>query len=105
MHVRDSFSEYQLAFLSFRFWVGAWVFIFLMIIVAFDLSAFVAYITRFTEESFAVLISLIFMFEAFKVGDTHRDGCILITSVMHVATYTVMFVHVRMITDNTLLIY
>ena len=39
-----------------------------MIIVAFDLSAYVSYITRFTEESFAVLISLIFTFEAFKVS-------------------------------------
>ena len=34
--------------------------------VAFDLSALVRYITRFTEESFAVLISLIFIFNAFE---------------------------------------
>ena len=60
--------DYGLEYLNFRFWVGAWVFFILMLIVAFDLSAFVAYITRFTEESFAVLISLIFMFEAFKVS-------------------------------------
>ena len=33
--------------------------------VAFDLSALVRYITRFTEESFAALISLIFIKEAF----------------------------------------
>ena len=43
--------------------------------VAFDLSSLVRYITRFTEESFAVLISLIFIFESFKklahVWDTH----------------------------------
>jgi len=32
---------------------------------AFDLSFIVRYITRFTEESFAVLISVIFIYEAF----------------------------------------
>lgn len=32
----------------------------------FDLSALVRYITRFTEESFALLIALIFIYEAFK---------------------------------------
>lgn len=32
----------------------------------FDLSALVRYITRFTEESFACLIALIFIYEAFK---------------------------------------
>ena len=40
--------------------------LFLLIIVAFDLSFLVRYITRFTEESFAVLISLIFIYEAFS---------------------------------------
>lgn len=39
---------------------------FLMIIIAFDLSALVRYITRFTEESFAMLIAIIFIYEAFK---------------------------------------
>ena len=33
---------------------------------AFDLSALVRYITRFTEESFASLIAIIFIAEAFK---------------------------------------
>ena len=38
----------------------------LMLMVAFDLSALVRYITRFTEESFALLIALIFIVESFK---------------------------------------
>lgn len=37
-----------------------------MLVVAFDLSALVRYITRFTEESFACLIAIIFIYEAFK---------------------------------------
>ena len=42
--------------------------------VAFDLSFLVRYITRFTEESFAVLISIIFIYEAFsKVAEIYHD--------------------------------
>ncbi|VUZ39942.1 unnamed protein product [Hymenolepis diminuta] len=54
------------SYLSFRFWIGMWVAAFLFIMVAFDLSALVRFITRFTEESFALLIALIFIFEAIK---------------------------------------
>ena len=57
--------ENGMHFLSFRFWIGAWVMVILLVIVAFDLSFLVRYITRFTEESFAVLISVIFIYEAF----------------------------------------
>ncbi|XP_045177681.2 sodium bicarbonate cotransporter 3-like isoform X2 [Mercenaria mercenaria] len=53
-------------FLPFRVWVGFWTGFFILLIVAFDLSALVRYITRFTEESFACLIALIFIYEAFK---------------------------------------
>ncbi|XP_052079272.1 electroneutral sodium bicarbonate exchanger 1-like isoform X2 [Mytilus californianus] len=53
-------------FLPLRAWVGLWSAFFLLIIVAFDLSALVKYITRFTEESFACLIAIIFIVEAFK---------------------------------------
>lgn len=53
-------------FLPFRCWIGIWTAFLLMIIVAFDLSALVRYITRFTEESFASLIAFIFIAEAFK---------------------------------------
>lgn len=58
-------KENGLDFMSMRFWIGFWVMIALLVIVAFDLSALVQYITRFTEESFAILISVIFIYEAF----------------------------------------
>jgi hypothetical protein len=51
--------------MSFRFWIGMWILFALLVIVAFDLSALVRYITRFTEESFAILISVIFIVESF----------------------------------------
>lgn len=59
-------KEQEVDFLAFRFWVGAWSTFILLVIVMFDLSFLVGYITRFTEESFSVLISLIFIMEAFK---------------------------------------
>ena len=55
-----------LQYLTFRFWIGMWLCLLLLLMVAFDLSALVRYITRFTEESFAILIALIFIFESFK---------------------------------------
>ncbi|KAL8587703.1 hypothetical protein ACOMHN_020921 [Nucella lapillus] len=53
-----------LDYLEMRLWIGFWTGALLIIMVAFDLSALVRYITRFTEESFAALISLIFIVEA-----------------------------------------
>jgi len=54
--------------------------IILLVIVAFDLSFLVRYITRFTEESFAVLISIIFIYEAcsktYAVRTVHDTSCI-----------------------------
>ncbi|ELT99388.1 hypothetical protein CAPTEDRAFT_129092, partial [Capitella teleta] len=55
-----------LDYLALRFWIGLWMCLILLVIVALDLSALVRYITRFTEESFAMLIALIFIVEAFK---------------------------------------
>lgn len=42
-----------------------WMSAALLVMVAFDLSSLVRFITRFTEESFAMLIALIFIYEAF----------------------------------------
>ena len=43
-----------------------WIGIILLLLVAFDASAFVCYITRFTEENFATLIAVIFIIKAFE---------------------------------------
>lgn len=65
-YILVSFRDQDWDFLPFRVWVGFWTGFFILLIVAFDLSALVRYITRFTEESFACLIALIFIYEAFK---------------------------------------
>ncbi|XP_024935831.1 electroneutral sodium bicarbonate exchanger 1 isoform X10 [Cephus cinctus] len=51
-------------YMSFRFWIGTWIAVILMLLVAIDASAFVCYITRFTEENFATLIAFIFIYKA-----------------------------------------
>ena len=38
----------------------------LLLLVMFDASAYVCYITRFTEELFATLVAFIFIMSAFK---------------------------------------
>ncbi|XP_055376644.1 electrogenic sodium bicarbonate cotransporter 1 isoform X3 [Condylostylus longicornis] len=53
-----------LDYMSFRFWIGTWIAIILLILVAIDASALVCYITRFTEENFATLIAFIFIYKA-----------------------------------------
>ncbi|XP_063993895.1 electroneutral sodium bicarbonate exchanger 1 isoform X2 [Diachasmimorpha longicaudata] len=67
-------------YMSFRFWIGSWIAGILIVLVAIDASAFVCYITRFTEENFATLIAFIFIYKAvenvFAIGkkyplDTH----------------------------------
>ncbi|KAH1014014.1 hypothetical protein HUJ04_002919 [Dendroctonus ponderosae] len=50
-------------YLSFRFWIGTWIAVILLVLVAIDASALVCYITRFTEENFATLIALIFIYK------------------------------------------
>ncbi|XP_028163614.1 sodium bicarbonate cotransporter 3 isoform X4 [Ostrinia furnacalis] len=51
-------------YMSFRFCIGTWITIILIILVAIDASALVCYITRFTEENFATLIAFIFIYKA-----------------------------------------
>lgn len=72
--IYDFCKDNEWDFLPFRFWIGIWTSGILLIIVALDLSALVRYITRFTEESFASLIAVIFIYEAFKkLGEIAED--------------------------------
>ncbi|XP_077555795.1 na[+]-driven anion exchanger 1 isoform X5 [Haemaphysalis longicornis] len=62
----DFCKDHDLDYLSLRLWIGLWTALILLILVAFDASALVCYITRFTEENFATLISLIFIYKAIE---------------------------------------
>uniref|UniRef100_A0A8C1MW09 Anion exchange protein n=1 Tax=Cyprinus carpio TaxID=7962 RepID=A0A8C1MW09_CYPCA len=55
-----------------RVWVGAWLVVIVVVIVAFEGSFLVRFISRFTQEIFSILISLIFIYETFaKLGRVH----------------------------------
>lgn len=78
----DLCKSQEWSYLSFRFWTGMWIGVLLLILVATDASAFVCYITRFTEENFACLIAFIFIKKAVEklvhIEDdypVHPEGC------------------------------
>ena len=50
--------------MPFRLWIGVWTTFFLFLILVTDASVCIVYITRFTEESFATLVALIFIKKA-----------------------------------------
>ena len=47
-------------------WIGLWTTLLLLLLVAFDGCAWIRFFTRFTDETFAALISIIFVVEAVK---------------------------------------
>uniref|UniRef100_A0A8C5H9D6 Anion exchange protein n=1 Tax=Gouania willdenowi TaxID=441366 RepID=A0A8C5H9D6_GOUWI len=59
-------KDYGLSYLSLRTCIGLWTALLCFILVATDASSLVCYITRFTEEAFAALICLIFIYEALE---------------------------------------
>ncbi|XP_078232170.1 sodium-driven chloride bicarbonate exchanger isoform X18 [Pogona vitticeps] len=59
-------KDYGLSYLSLRASIGLWTAILCIILVATDASSLVCYITRFTEEAFASLICIIFIYEALE---------------------------------------
>ncbi|XP_068733296.1 anion exchange protein 3-like [Montipora capricornis] len=57
-------EHYGIEYLPWRAWVGIWVMIICFIIVAFEGCFLINYFTRFTEEIFALMISIIFIYDA-----------------------------------------
>ncbi|XP_061218644.1 sodium bicarbonate cotransporter 3 isoform X6 [Neopsephotus bourkii] len=58
--------DYDLSYLSLRTSIGLWTAFLCIVLVATDASSLVCYITRFTEEAFAALICIIFIYEALE---------------------------------------
>ncbi|MEP5613196.1 MAG: sodium bicarbonate transporter family protein [Cyclobacteriaceae bacterium] len=59
-------GQLNIAFLPTYAWVGIWSGFFMLILAFTDASALMRYFTRFTDEIFAALISVIFIVEAVK---------------------------------------
>ncbi|XP_069502104.1 anion exchange protein 2 isoform X2 [Ambystoma mexicanum] len=74
-----------LEYLVGRVWIGFWLIIIVLLMVAFEGSFLVRFVSRFTQEIFAILISLIFIYETFyklfKIFQEHPlTGCTNTTS-------------------------
>jgi hypothetical protein len=59
-------GDLGIPFLPAYAWVGIWTAAFVVLLAVTDASALMRYFTRFTDEIFAGLISLIFIYEAIK---------------------------------------
>ncbi|XP_067869375.1 band 3 anion transport protein-like isoform X2 [Heterodontus francisci] len=58
-------KSFGLDYLTGRVWIGFWLIIIVILLVAFEGSFLVRFISRFTQEIFSILISLIFIYETF----------------------------------------
>uniref|UniRef100_A0A671PCP1 Anion exchange protein n=1 Tax=Sinocyclocheilus anshuiensis TaxID=1608454 RepID=A0A671PCP1_9TELE len=56
----------NMEYLTGRVWIGFWLIIIVVVMVAFEGSFMVRFVSRFTQEIFSVLISLIFIYETFS---------------------------------------
>ena len=64
-------QKFNVEFLPARVWQGLWTALFTCMLSAFDASALMNRVTRFTEEIFAALISVIFIIEALTLSLIH----------------------------------
>ncbi|NXJ71296.1 B3A2 protein, partial [Rostratula benghalensis] len=74
-------SSNDLEYLVGRVWIGFWLILIVLVMVAFEGSFLVRFVSRFTQEIFAFLISLIFIYETFsklaKIFQEHPlHGCL-----------------------------
>lgn len=53
-------------YLTGRVWIGFWLIVIVVVTVAFEGSFLVRFVSRFTQEIFSFLISLIFIYETFR---------------------------------------
>ncbi|KAK7938892.1 hypothetical protein WMY93_002218 [Mugilogobius chulae] len=68
----------QFEYLTGRVWIGFWLIVIVLVIVAAEGSFMVRYISPFTQEIFAFLISLIFIYETFsKIFKVFREHPLL----------------------------
>ncbi len=68
-------QDLGLAFLPAYTWVGLWTGLFLALLAVTDASALMRYFTRFANEIFSVLMSLIFIYEAVRgISAAFRDA-------------------------------
>ncbi|MGZ0168293.1 MAG: PTS sugar transporter subunit IIA [Planctomycetales bacterium] len=88
-------ADLQIPFLPTYAWVGFWTALLVVIMSASDSSCLMRYFTRFTDEIFAALISLIFIYEAVRalasIFDDSNNGrdTALLTILLALGTFYV----------------
>nr|XP_008122665.2 PREDICTED: anion exchange protein 2 [Anolis carolinensis] len=80
--------SYGLDYLVGRVWIGLWLIVIVVVMVAVEGSFLVRYVTRFTQEIFAFLIALIFIYETFfklfKIFQAHPlNNCLRANTTDH----------------------
>ena len=62
-------------FLPFYAWTGVWIGVLSIILASFDVACVIKHVTRFTDEIFSALISVIFILSAIiDLAKVHSDG-------------------------------
>lgn len=91
----DLCRRIDIPFLPALAWVGLWTSLILVVLAATEASRLIRWFTRFTDEIFAALISLIFISEALgdslrgvREADTPRDAAFLAV-ILALGTYTI----------------
>ena len=62
----------NLDYLPFRMWIGLWTVMFLLIFLGFDLSIYIRYFTRFTLDTFIVLVGITLILQGLREIDHIR---------------------------------
>ncbi|XP_076026576.1 anion exchange protein 2b isoform X1 [Genypterus blacodes] len=67
-------NDNSMEYLTGRVWIGAWLVVIVVVTVAFEGSFLVRFVSRFTQEIFSFLISLIFISQTFiKLARIFKD--------------------------------
>lgn len=90
-------SVWGVDFLQAFAWTGVWTGLFVVILAAADASCLMRYFTRFTDETFSGLISLIFIYEAISsliaefvdLEESSRQATALLTLLLALGTFYV----------------
>ncbi|MGY8770528.1 MAG: PTS sugar transporter subunit IIA [Pirellulales bacterium] len=88
-------GDMGLSFLPVYAWVGIWAALFLIILAITDAGCLMKYFTRFTDEIFSALISIIFIYQAVKslihifegLDETKHHDVALLTLLLALGTF------------------
>lgn len=76
--VYDLCTQLTWDYITFRVWIGIWLAMFLIILVATDASALMSYVTKFTEENFSLMVCAIYISTPFnyllKLSETEVES-------------------------------